>query len=273
MEWSDVAVVVPARLASVRLPEKLRQKVCGQPVLAWTLRSLQALPLPPGQLCVATGDAVLADIARAQSVAVLDTPPDLPSGTHRVAVASRQLPPHIRWVVNVQGDEPLLEPNVVASVLALRAPGADLLTAACPLLPHEWLDPHTVKVVVGSAHRAIWFTRAPEPYRQRDRNPSEQGELLAELPEIQRHLGIYAFERTRLAQWPDLPPCPLAEQAGLEQLAPLLAGWNLRVAAVGRPAGPAVDTAADLQEVRAILTARSSLPHDAIPVSLPALAP
>ena len=260
MDWSDVAVVVPARLASTRLPDKLLLPVAGQPVLAWTLRALRTLPLPADQLAVATGDPPLRRLAEDMGVRVIHTPPELPSGTHRVAVASAHLPSSVQWVVNVQGDEPLLDPSAVRALLAVRDPTVDLLTAACAITPSEWLDPHTVKAVVDHRGRATWFTRAPEPYRLRTLSPEALRTALKPLSQIARHLGIYGFRRDRLEQWLELPPCPLAEAAGLEQLAALSAGWTVHVARVPRPAGPAVDTQADLDAVRAILTGRSSSP-------------
>lgn len=260
MDWSDVAVVVPARLASTRLPDKLLLPVAGQPVLAWTLRALRTLPLPPDQLAVATGDPPLRRLAEEMGVRVLHTPPVLPSGTHRVAVASAQLPSSVRWVVNVQGDEPLLDPSVLHALLSARNPAVDLLTAACAITPSEWLDPHTVKAVVDHRGHAIWFTRAPEPYRLHTLSPEDLRAALAPLSQITRHLGIYGFRRDRLEEWLDLPPCPLAAAAGLEQLAALSAGWTVHVARVPRPAGPAVDTQADLEAVRTIITNRSPAP-------------
>ena len=252
MDWSEVAVVVPARLASTRLHEKLLQPIAGRPLLARTLDALQTLPLPEGHLAVATGDPPIRRLATQLGVRVLATPRDLPSGTHRVAVASASLPPSVRWVINVQGDEPLLDPAVVHAAMAARTPTADGVTAACPLTESEWLDPDTVKAIVDAHGRAMWFTRAPEPYRLRNLSPADRRPTLAGLPNIQRHLGIYGFRRDKLAQWPMLPDSPLAVASGLEQLAPLAAGWTFQVATVPRPIGPAVDTAADLEAVRSL---------------------
>ena len=137
------------------------------------------------------------------------TPPRrLPSGTHRVAVASAQLPSSVQWVVNVQGDEPLLDPSAVRALLSVRDPAVDLLTAACAITPSEWLDPHTVKAVVDHRGRATWFTRAPEPYRLRTLSPDALRTALQPLSQIARHLGIYGFRRDRLEQWLDLPHAP-----------------------------------------------------------------
>ena len=254
MDWSQVAVVVPARMASTRLPGKLARRLHGVPVLEWTLRALQRLPLPDGHLAVATGDQSLCAIADRLGIPVLPTPADLPSGTHRVAVASQQLPAAARWVVNVQGDEPLIDPEVVQTVLAAILPDDDMATAACPIHAEEWRDPNTVKAIYDRHGRALWFTRAPEPHRLSALDDDALADALHRLPRIRRHLGVYAFRRDRIAEWPDLPACPLASSAGLEQLAALSAGWTIRVATVARPRGPAVDTAADLEAVRTLLT-------------------
>jgi len=254
VDWSEVAVVVPARLESSRLPHKLLQPVAGHPVLSWTLHALKQLPLPPDHLAVATGDPAIQDLAERSGVRVVSTPQELPSGTHRVAVASAHLPPAVRWVMNVQGDEPLIDPATVEAVWSARGPSSDLLTAACPITAEEWLDPHTVKAIVDARGKALWFTRAPEPFRLRELPRAALESALAQLPQIHRHLGIYGFRRDRLEQWLDLPDCPLAHTAALEQLAALSAGWTIQVAKVPRPRGPSVDTAADLDAVRAILS-------------------
>lgn len=256
MPAHDVAVVVPARLASTRLPDKLLATVGGRPVLAWTLRALQASTLPADRLFVATGDPPLADVARSMGVSVLPTPRDLPSGSHRVAVASTALPAAVSWVVNVQGDEPLLDPHTLEAVVAQCHPPADIVTAVCPLTPDEWRTPSTVKAIVDSTGRALWFTRSPLPHRLASASPTRIASFLASASGPRRHLGLYAFRRDRLEAWLALPPSPMATAAGLEQLAALHAGWHVHTAEVDRPRGPAVDTAADLEAVRAVLTIR-----------------
>jgi len=258
LDYTDVAVVVPARLASTRLPEKLLAPVHGRPVLAWTLASLRQLPLPRGRVFVATGDAALADVARAEGVGVLETPGPLPSGSHRVAVASRDLPEAVRWVVNVQGDEPLMTVETVVRVLQARRDDTDLVTAGCRLTAAEWRTPSTVKALVDQTGRALWFSRAPLPHRLAEASDDVVAGFLERSPGVRRHLGIYAFRRARLADWLALPGCAVSEAAGLEQLAALLQGWTVRVADVARPRGPAVDTAVDLEAVRAVLGAPSA---------------
>ncbi len=245
-------MVVPARLASTRLPEKLLQPISGRPLLARTLDVLRTLPLPEGHLAIATGDEPIRTLGDQLGVPVLPTPRELPSGTHRVALASAALPPAVRWVINVQGDEPLLDPSVLPAMLAVRTSTVDMMTAACPLTEPEWLDPHTVKAILDVHGRAMWFTRAPEPYRLRQLAAPDRATALARLPHIQRHLGVYGFRRNKLAQWPALSNSGLAAASGLEQLTALAAGWTIQIATVPRPIGPAVDTPADLQVVRSL---------------------
>lgn len=254
MALSDVAVVVPARRASTRLPDKLLADLGGLPVLARTLQAIVGSRVPRGQVYVATGDPELAAVAARAGVAVLSTPRELPSGSHRVAHACRALPPGVRWVVNVQADEPLLDPTTVDALIDARSPTLHLITAACPLTAEEWRAPHTVKAVVAASGRALWFERAPVPHRLARRPDAEVAAWLATRPHIRRHIGVYAYPRDRLDAWLALPPCPEAEVAGLEQLAPLLAGWAVQVVAVPRPRGPAVDTAADLAAARALFS-------------------
>lgn len=250
MPFSHVAVVVPARLQSTRLPRKLLASVRGRPVLAWTLEALKASHLPPECLFLATADEALAAVARDCGVQVLPTPAEASSGSHRVALASTMLPPRVRWVVNVQGDEPLLDPAALSPILAACEPGADLVTGVCAITPSEWHQPSTVKALVDCTGHARWFSRSPLPHRLSGSDEDTIRAFLAREAGVRRHLGIYAFPRHRLLEWPQLQRTAMASEAGLEQLDALLAGWTVRAVELPRPRGPSVDTAADLEAVR-----------------------
>jgi 3-deoxy-manno-octulosonate cytidylyltransferase (CMP-KDO synthetase) len=183
---------------------------------------------------------------------VVMTDPALPSGTDRVAqVVGRPEFGDFSVVVNIQGDEPLVEEEHLRRAIELVADeGWEVGTCAAPLRTHEALqDPGVVKVVRDRRGGALYFSRAPIPHR-RDGRPSEQdlasGSFL-------RHVGVYTYTRTALKRWVLLPPSPLEELERLEQLRALEEGMRIGVAVV-EEAAPGVDTAADIRTVEEILT-------------------
>jgi len=237
-------VVIPARLASTRLPNKPLADIAGQSMIERVWR--QAMKAAIGPVVVAAAEQEIVDvIVRAGGRAVL-TNPDLPSGTDRV-FAALELVDRIGAhdiVVNLQGDLPVLDPGAVRAVAdALVSANADIATLAAEIDdPADFDNPSVVKPVVawsadGRQGRALYFSRA--------RAPTGEGALF-------HHVGIYAFRRAALARFVKLPPSPLERREKLEQLRALEAGMTIAVARVD--AVPlSVDTPADLEKARALL--------------------
>jgi 3-deoxy-manno-octulosonate cytidylyltransferase (CMP-KDO synthetase) len=236
-----VAIIIPARYASSRLPGKplLRQtgKYLVQHVYEQASRARTA-----AQVIVATDDRrILAAVEGFGGRAVL-TRRDHPSGTDRVAEVARGLDADV--IVNLQGDEPLVDPAALDLLpeLLRRDPDADLATLAVPLASAEqWRNPNCVKVVCDAAGRALYFSRSPIPF-VRDGQP----DFAARPPRFLQHLGLYAYRRGFLLSLASLPPEPLEELEKLEQLRVLALGRRVRVGVVER-AAVGVDTYEDYE--------------------------
>lgn len=160
---------------------------------------------------------------------------DHPSGTDRIAEVARALD-GIRVIVNLQGDEPEIEPGYLTQVAELLSGGDPMATLCCPFAePADAASPDRVKVVLGAEGRALYFSRAQVPHQ---RDPGDAA------PQRYLHLGLYAYTRDALLSWPDLQPTPLEQAEKLEQLRALEHGWTIRVGVVDR-AAPGIDTPAD----------------------------
>jgi 3-deoxy-manno-octulosonate cytidylyltransferase (CMP-KDO synthetase) len=238
-------VLIPARLASTRLPDKPLADIGGVPMIVQVWR--RACEAAVGPVVVACAEAAIADAVRAHGGTALLTDPALPSGTDRIHQALSALDPEHRFaqVVNLQGDLPTLEPALIRAVLEpLARLGSDLGTLACATDdPADKANPNLVKAVVAWAPdqprlgRALYFTRANAP--------------TGEGP-VYHHIGIYAFRRAALERFATLPPSPLERRERLEQLRALEAGMTIGVALVDTvPLG--VDTPDDLAQARAML--------------------
>ena len=238
-------LLIPARLASSRLPAKPLAEIGGVPMIVRVLR--QAVLAGLGPVVVAAAEAqIVAAVEAAGGRAVL-TDPDLPSGSDRVHAALEQLDPDRRHdvVVNLQGDLPTLDPGQIRTVAAaLEESGADIATLAAEIAdPAERDNPSVVKAVIawnkdGRLGRALYFTRATAP--------AGQGPLF-------HHVGIYAYRRDALARFVALPPSPLEVREKLEQLRALEANMSIAVARVDS-VPLSVDTPADLERARNILS-------------------
>ena len=242
--------VIPARLSSTRLRHKPLHPLLGRPLLEWVWRRAEGMALWDA-LVVATDDERIVELCRSMGAQVLLTDPDHPSGTDRVAEVAR----HPDWsghdvVVNLQGDEPLLEGGHVAAALGLVADEDwEVGTCATPVREAgDWLDPGVVKVARAQTGRALYFSRAPIPFL-RDGTPGET-ELSAS--PFLRHLGLYVYRKEALFQWVALPPSPLEGIEKLEQLRALEAGMGIGVAVVDS-AAPGVDTPEDAARMEILL--------------------
>ena len=247
--------VIPARHASSRLPGKPLADIAGLPMVVHVAR--RALASGADEVVVATDDARVRDAVAAHGLAVEMTDPAHPSGTDRIAeVAIRRDWPDDAVVVNVQGDEPLIEPSLVASVArALREGDADIATAAHPLHDAaQFMDPNVVKVVCDERGHALTFSRAPIPW-PRDAFAHDRSALPADLPAL-RHIGIYAYTVRYLRRHGTLAVTALERFECLEQLRAL--GWGFRICVHIADQAPAagVDTPADLERVRGLLATR-----------------
>jgi 3-deoxy-manno-octulosonate cytidylyltransferase (CMP-KDO synthetase) len=237
-------VVIPARMASTRLPGKPLADIAGVPMIVRVWR--QAVKANAGPVVVAAAEREIAEaIERAGGTAII-TDPALPSGSDRAFAAVEAFDPDRRHdvVVNLQGDLPALDPHAIRIVAdALAATGADIATLVSEIdEPADYDNPSVVKPVVvwditGNRGRALYFTRA--------RAPSGEGPLF-------HHIGIYAFQRDALARFVKLPPSPLEKREKLEQLRALEAGMSIAVARVDE-VPLSVDTPADLEKARAVL--------------------
>jgi len=237
-------LLIPARMASTRLPGKPLADIAGQPMIVRVWRQAVAAGLGPA--VVAAGEEeIVAAMAKAGGQAVL-TDPGLPSGSDRIFDALTKLDPDGAHdvVVNLQGDLPALDPlQIRAVVRALTDSGADIATLAAPIdNDGDRTNPAVVKAVVAwdageRLGRALYFTRATAP--------TGEGALY-------HHVGIYAFRRAALACFVALPPSPLERREKLEQLRALEANMSIAVARVDS-APLSVDTPADLERARRLL--------------------
>ena len=240
-------IVIPARMASRRLPGKPLADIHGEPMIVHVWR--RAVESGIGRVTVACADREIAAAVAAAGGEATMTRRGHPSGSDRVFEAVQSVDPDGAHdaVIDLQGDLPTVAAPVVrAAVAPLREPGVDVGTVVCPISEDgERGDPNTVKAVVSlgpsaSMGRALYFTRATAP--------SGDGPLF-------RHVGIYAFRRPALERFVGLPPGPLETREDLEQLRALEAGMRIDAAVVDTPP-PGVDTPRDLERARALLAPR-----------------
>ncbi len=248
--------IVPARLASTRLPNKPLYPLLGKPLIEWVWHRVQGMSVLDHAV-IATDSEEVAEVCRSFGASVEMTSSGHPSGTDRVAeVAERPAFAEYGVIVNVQGDEPLLQEVHLESAISLVWDDHwEIGTCASPILDHDARkNPSAVKVVRATGGRALYFSRAPIPY-QRDGKPSVQD--LGREPFL-RHIGIYAYSRDALFRWVALAPTPLEQLESLEQLRPLEAGLRIGVAVVGA-ADHGVDTPADVVRMEEALTRMETL--------------
>ncbi|TWT99783.1 3-deoxy-manno-octulosonate cytidylyltransferase [Botrimarina colliarenosi] len=234
-------VVIPARMDSVRLPGKMLLRETGRSLIEHT-HAVALRAQTPEAVIVATDHSAIADeVRRFGGVAVM-TSPDCQSGADRVAEVASRLPQYDLFV-NLQGDEPELDPAAIDRLVAQFDVDAatPMATLAAPLEDPELLhDPNVVKVVFDSTGRAMYFSRSPIPF-VRD---AVSATAVGRAPLFHQHIGIYAYRRDFLTQLPQLAPSPLEQAEKLEQLRVLQAGHTIRVGVIPHAAS-GIDTAAD----------------------------
>jgi 3-deoxy-manno-octulosonate cytidylyltransferase (CMP-KDO synthetase) len=246
--------IVPARLASTRLPRKPLADIGGVPMVVRVAQ--RAAASGAARVVVAADSDETVAACRAHGVEALLTAPDHPTGTDRLAEAAAQLQlAGDRIVVNVQGDEPLIPPTVIAEVAALLDARTDCAIATAAHALHdaaEFFSPNVVKVVTDAQGRALLFSRAPIPW-SRDAFAAGRDALPAGLPAL-RHVGLYAYRADFLRRYPTLPRAPIEEHESLEQLRALWHGERIVVLQLEAPLPPGVDTPQDLELVRGLIS-------------------
>lgn len=237
----QVEIVIPARLASTRLPEKLLLSETGQPLIAHTYQAARKSRLA-NQVTLAVDHPRLAEAAQACGASWVMTDPNAQSGTDRIAEVARTRP-HTDAFVNVQGDEPEIQGSAIdqAIELLLAHPECSVATLATPIRNRRDLeDPACVKVVRSKTGEALYFSRSVIPHpRQWD-----EGYLTADPPVYLQHLGIYVYRREFLLSLNELPASPLEQIEKLEQLRFLQAGHRIVVGVV-QSAPRGIDTRED----------------------------
>lgn len=253
-------IVIPARYASTRLPGKPLADIAGKPMVVRVAEAVAGLVGAAGAsgIWIASDDPRVLDAVRGHGWPAVATRADHPTGTDRIAEVAAQL----GWadddvVVNVQGDEPLIDPALVAAVAdaLVRDDAAAIASAAHPIHDAaEFFNPNVVKVVCNAAGHAHYFSRAPIPWardafaQQRDTLPDDLGAL--------RHIGLYAYRVSFLHCYGGLPPAPTEQSESLEQLRALWHGYAIRMVQCDQAPAPGVDTPEDLARVCKIFADR-----------------
>jgi 3-deoxy-manno-octulosonate cytidylyltransferase (CMP-KDO synthetase) len=241
---------IPARWASTRLPGKSLIPICGKPLIQWVVeRTREARSLD--EVIVATDDQRIADAVEGLGVRAVMTRDDHPSGTDRIAEAVEGLEADV--VVNVQGDEPLIDPGLIDRLVASLADSErwDMATAATPIA--DTLDienPSNVKVVCDAEGEALYFSRSVIPFI-RDKAVG------ADLPPYWRHMGVYAYRKSFLEKLVATPQCRVEQLEKLEQLRALHIGGRILVLEA-EDQGIGVDTQEDVKYVEALLSGKQS---------------
>ncbi|MBI5883066.1 MAG: 3-deoxy-manno-octulosonate cytidylyltransferase [Elusimicrobia bacterium] len=265
VQVGGTAVIIPARWGSTRFPGKVLALLGGKPIVRWCHEAAVASRIGP--VAVATDDLEVVRAVEAFGGRAVMTPKNLASGTDRVLAALKRLRWSPRFVVNLQGDEPLISPSGLRSLdRLLRSAGADVATLVTPLKGAERLQrPDVVKAVLAKDGRALYFSRSPVPYRRQP--PPARGVRLSpsgtavpcrqEEPRRWEHIGIYGYKAASLRRFVSLPPSPLERAESLEQLRALEDGMSIYAAVV--PArGVAIDTPADLAQAERLIQKRRS---------------
>jgi 3-deoxy-manno-octulosonate cytidylyltransferase (CMP-KDO synthetase) len=236
-------VLIPARLASTRLPNKPLADIGGAPMVVRVAQ--RALKSGAAQVVVACDSAEIQAACAAHGITAVLTKVDHPSGSDRLAQACDLLGlPDEEIVVNVQGDEPLMDPQLISSVANLlkNKPVAGIGTAAHAIESiADQTNSNIVKVVLNAKSEALYFSRSLIPFN-RDNHPSA--------PQPLRHVGIYSYRAGLLRQFPKLPQAPIEVSESLEQLRALWHGYTIAVHVSDTAPGPGVDTPEDLERAR-----------------------
>jgi 3-deoxy-manno-octulosonate cytidylyltransferase (CMP-KDO synthetase) len=247
IDSQQVVVVIPARFASRRFPGKPLAEIDGRPMIEHVYRRAAASPLV-SRVIVATDDLRIATAVTAFGGEVRLTRADHATGTDRLAEVATTLTPEI--IVNVQGDEPLLDSRAIEEAVAPLADPSILMTTLCRRIdtPSDLADPNVVKVVRDRAGFALYFSRAAVPHARDPRGG---------WPPLFRHIGLYAYRRSTLLVLASLEPTPLERAEALEQLRALEHGIRIKTVETSYDS-IGVDTPSDLEQVRRLLAVPTS---------------
>jgi 3-deoxy-manno-octulosonate cytidylyltransferase (CMP-KDO synthetase) len=254
-----IVAIIPARYGSTRLPGKPLSNIHGKPMIQHVHeRVARARGLD--RVLVATDDERIAAVVRGFGGEAILTSARHATGTDRLAEAVRSTDASI--VVNVQGDEPMLDPAGIDAALEPMLADASLpmATLSLPLTDvDEMLSPGVVKVVSDARGNALYFSRSPLPYVRlgASHDPRAAAAEAVARRLCRKHVGLYVYRREALERFASLPPSPLEEAEGLEQLRALHHGIRIRVVEIDAASGVAVDTPEDLERVRALLAGPS----------------
>lgn len=244
---SEFLVVIPARLGSTRLPRKPLADIGGKPMVIHVAERAQQSQAQ--SVVVATDSPEIQAVCAEYRIECLLTSPEHPTGTDRIAEVAQLLKlPANTLVVNVQGDEPLIPPELINQVAQTLAdnPACAISTVAVPIThAADMTNPNVVKVVLNRQGEALYFSRAGIPFV---RDP----ESVQNIPHL-RHLGIYAYRADFLEAYTRLEPAPPEQAEALEQLRALWNGFRIAVHTTSEAPPAGVDTAEDLEHVRRIL--------------------
>jgi 3-deoxy-manno-octulosonate cytidylyltransferase (CMP-KDO synthetase) len=257
-----IVAIIPARFASTRLPGKPLSPIHGKPMVqhVWE-RARRARSVD--RVVVATDDERIAEVVRSFGGEVAMTSRAHATGTDRLAEAAAGLEADI--VVNVQGDEPMLDPAFVDGAVApLRSdPGLPMSTVSLPLHDvEEMLSSAVVKVVVDARGNALYFSRSPIPFVRDTVDLRASAAQAVSRGLARKHIGLYAYRREALQRFASLGPTPLEQAESLEQLRALHHGMAIRVVPMDGRAGVAVDTPQDLERVRAMMSGGGLPPYE-----------
>ena len=244
-----VVGIIPARLGSTRIPDKMLADINGKPLIQHTCENVRDLDILD-ELIVATDSRRIFDVVMSFGCRAVMTSEKCRTGTDRVAEAARSVDCGI--VINVQGDEMCFPSQVLEKVIQILEENADSVmgSVAAPILSEEdYLNPNVVKVVIDHSRNALYFTRAPVPH-------SKSGGMREGTPYYQ-HIGVYSYRRDFLLKYPDLKASVLEETESLEQLRALENGHRIKMAVVNTP-GLRIDTPEDLEKAREMAWPRTS---------------
>jgi 3-deoxy-manno-octulosonate cytidylyltransferase (CMP-KDO synthetase) len=238
-------IVIPARYASTRLPGKPLIDIGGKPLIQWVYEGGCRSKVADGVL-IATDDDRIIKAALSFGAEAIMTDPALPSGTDRVFAAIQDREADL--VINLQGDEPFIEPSIIDQLFStMEKGGVEMATLCCPIAEErEYRDPNTVKVVLDRAGFALYFSRSPIPYVKNLKFKIQNSNF------AYKHIGIYAFTRSFLQRFVSMPKSPLEATESLEQLRVIENGYRIKVIVTDYN-GFGIDTPEDLERSRTLL--------------------
>jgi 3-deoxy-manno-octulosonate cytidylyltransferase (CMP-KDO synthetase) len=255
-----IVAIIPARFGSTRLPGKPLSEIHGKTMIQHVHERVSRARRID-RVLVATEDERIAGVVRGFGGEAVMTSPDHATGTDRLAEAAGAVGAEI--VVNVQGDEPMIDPAWIDAAVEplLGDSRVEMATLSLPLRDlDEMLAPSVVKVVTDDAGDALYFSRSPIPYVRLDPpgTPRDAAIAAVERGLARKHVGLYVYRRATLKRFASLPPSPLEGAEGLEQLRVLQSGIRIRVVPLDGEGGVAVDTPQDLERVRELMAPRTA---------------